>query len=102
MLEGRDIGTVVFPDAEAKFFLTASMTERARRRRDELAGRGSAQPIDRVRREMEERDRNDSARAHSPLKRAAEAVEIDTTALTPGQVVDLMVARVRALEGRDA
>ncbi len=102
VLEGRDIGTVVFPDAEAKFFLTATVEERARRRGDELAARGDPQPIELVRRQMEERDRNDSARAHSPLRRAPDAVEIDTTALTPGQVVELMAVRVRELEGRDA
>jgi cytidylate kinase len=102
VLEGRDIGTVVFPDAEAKFFLTASTAERARRRRDELAARGDAQDLEAVRREMEERDRNDSARAHSPLRRAADAVEIDTTALTPAEVVELMAARVLAREGYDA
>jgi len=100
VLEGRDIGTVVFPDAEAKFFVTASLAERARRRWKELAARGSREPLSKVRHEMERRDHDDSSRAHSPLRPARDAVEVDTTRLAPEEVVEMMARRVRGLEGK--
>jgi CMP/dCMP kinase len=94
VLEGRDIGTVVFPGAGAKFFVTASIGERARRRWEELRGRGAEEPLAKVREEMEARDRNDSSRACSPLCPAPDAVTIDTTGLTPEEVVEKMAALV--------
>ena len=92
--EGRDMGTVVFPQAHVKFFLTADLDERARRRHQELVERGEAADQPQVRREMEARDRRDETRAESPLVRAPDATHIDTTVLTPEQVLQTMVERV--------
>lgn len=86
--EGRDVTTVVFPNAEYKFYLDASPDERARRRLKEFAGRGERAAFDEVKREIEERDHRDSTRAHSPLTKARDAIVIDTTDLAPEQVVD--------------
>lgn len=96
VLEGRDIGTVVFPDAEVKVFLTASDEERARRRQAELDARGTAQPIDVVLAEIRERDRRDSTRPVAPLRQADDALSLDTTALGLEEVVERLVAIVRA------
>jgi CMP/dCMP kinase len=85
--EGRDIGTVVAPDAELKVFLTASAEERARRRAREIGGDEQA-----VLRDIVERDQRDSTRAHSPLAAAADAVPLDTTGLTVDEVVEEVVA----------
>ncbi|AKF06606.1 (d)CMP kinase [Sandaracinus amylolyticus] len=95
VLEGRDIGTVVFPDAEVKVFLTASDEERARRRTAELQARGAAQPIDQVLAEIRERDRRDSTRPIAPLKPARDAITVDTTALDLDAVVETLVGIVR-------
>jgi cytidylate kinase len=95
--EGRDMGTVVFPDAPAKFFLTASPAERARRRTQELIAAGRPADPDAVLREMLVRDERDTTREVSPLRRAADAVLIDSEALTPEEVVDRMVARIEAV-----
>jgi len=87
VLEGRDIGTVVFPDAELKIFLVADAQVRAERRQQELAKMGTQISIDSLRQQIEERDKRDRERAISPLKKAADAVEVDTTGLTiDGQV----------------
>jgi cytidylate kinase len=98
VLEGRDIGTVVFPQAEAKFFLTASVDVRARRRFDELSQKGAEADLDEVKREVEERDRRDSTRPIAPLRRADDALIVDSSDLDVDQVVELIVARVRAIE----
>jgi cytidylate kinase len=98
VLEGRDIGTVVFPDAEAKFFLTASADVRARRRLAELTGRGEASNLEDVRREVEERDRRDTTRPVAPLKPAPDAVVVDSSALDIDQVVRRIVEHVRRIE----
>lgn len=90
VLEGRDIGTVIFPDAEVKIFLNAAVEERARRRSVELAARGQVVSEAQVLREMLERDRNDSSRAHAPLRKAEDAVEVDSTLLSVDQVLDLI------------
>jgi cytidylate kinase len=99
VMEGRDIGTVVFPDAPVKFYLTADPAARARRRAAELRGQG--EPVDEAAlvRELGERDRRDAGRAHSPLRAATDAVVIDTTPLPLTAVVDLMerVARERGV-----
>ncbi len=96
ILEGRDIGTVIFPDADVKFFLTASVEERAKRRLAELEATGTDAPsFEDLKKQIEQRDHQDSTRETAPLKRAADAIEIDTTALTLDQVVDLMVVRVK-------
>ncbi len=97
VLEGRDIGTVVFPDAEAKFFLTASAEERARRRHAELQAKGDPQSFDEVLADQLRRDRDDSQRAVAPLRPADDALVIDTT----GTGLDAVVERVvRAVEAR--
>lgn len=95
--EGRDIGTVIFPDADLKIFLDADPAERARRRSLEMAARNAPpEDIARVGREMAERDRRDSTRAVAPLAKADDAVVMDTTFLTFDQVVDSIVAEVAA------
>ncbi len=97
ILEGRDIGTIVFPDADLKIFLDASIEERGRRRYAELQQRGEAKvSLAQTLREMAERDRRDSERAHAPLRPAADAIRIDTTALTQADVVDSMAELVHA------
>ena len=97
ILEGRDIGTVVFPDADIKIFLDASIEERGRRRYAELQQRGEANvSLAQTLQDMAERDYRDSQRAHAPLRPAADAVRIDTTALTQADVVDSMAELVHA------
>jgi cytidylate kinase len=92
VMEGRDIGTVVLPDAEVKVFLTASLEERARRRYVELEQKGTVGlTLKRVRAEIAERDERDSTRAISPLMPASDAVVIDSEALTARQVVETIL-----------
>jgi len=98
VLEGRDIGTVVFPNAEAKFFLTASVDIRAQRRFDELLARGGLPELAEVKREVAERDFRDSNRPIAPLKQASDAQIIDSSVLTIDQVVARIVNRVREVE----
>jgi cytidylate kinase len=95
VLEGRDIGTVVFPDAEVKVFLTASDEARARRRHSELTGSGHEVTFDQVLEDIRERDRRDSERDVAPLRPADDAVVLDTSALELEQVVDQLEALVR-------
>lgn len=97
--EGRDVGTVVFPDAGAKFFLTASVTERAHRRSLELKSRGIEEDIKVTQAEIETRDARDSSRAVAPLRQADDAVAIDSEAMTPQAVVAQMAAIVRQRGG---
>jgi len=91
VMEGRDIGTVVFPDADLKVFLTASPDERARRRWVEQERHGVGLSLDQVHAEQEERDARDRSRADSPLKVADGAVVVDTTGLGPAEVVERLV-----------
>ena len=95
VLEGRDIGTVVFPNADVKVYLTATNHARARRRFDELVDTGSPADLDEVRREMEIRDTRDSSREVAPLKPADDAVLLDSTALDLEAVVEQLAAHVR-------
>ena len=88
VMEGRDIGSVVFPDAEIKIFLTASVGERAGRRCRELIDKGEKAVLAEIQKDIIERDRKDSTRHASPLCKTADAVEIDTTGLTIEQVVE--------------
>ena len=94
VMEGRDIGTNVFPDAEVKVFLTARPDVRAERRAEELCGKGEEVDVDEVLEALIERDRRDSEREVAPLRKAADAVEVDTSALTLNEVVDAVVAVV--------
>jgi len=93
--EGRDIGTIVFPDAELKIFMTASLEERARRRKRELLLQGVEVSLEEVERELRERDERDSSRAHSPLRKAQDAVELDTTKLTIDEQVKIVMDLVQ-------
>lgn len=95
VLEGRDIGTVVFPDAERKFFLTARPEVRARRRCEELRAKGQPADYDATLRDVIKRDEQDSTRAVAPLVRAADAELVDTSDMTIDGVVAHIVARVR-------
>jgi cytidylate kinase len=96
ILEGRDIGTVIFPDADIKFFLTASVEERAKRRLAELEVSGAdAISFEEVKKQIRDRDNADSTRAVAPLKRADDAIEIDTSNLTLDQVVFLLEKTAR-------
>lgn len=94
VLEGRDIGTVVFPQAEIKFFLLASAEERGRRRYEELRAKGLDVELRQTIAEVEQRDAADCNRQHAPLVQAADALAIDTTTLTIEQVLDKMLAVV--------
>src|SRR3989475_12617571 len=81
--EGRDIGTMVFPDAEIKVFLDASLDERARRRFEELRARGAGADLESVRRAEEERDRRDRTRSHSPRRAPSHAAGLDSPGIPP-------------------
>jgi cytidylate kinase len=97
VMEGRDIGTVVFPDALVKVFLDASARERAQRRATDLYGAGATdEQITAIEREIAERDARDRGRAHSPLRPAADAVILDTTSTPVTEVVDTLRALVSA------
>jgi len=96
VMEGRDIGTVVFPKAQVKIFLTASVKERARRRFEELKAKGVSAELDRIRAEVEERDLRDSTRAMSPLKPAEDAIQLDTNSLSIDEVVGHILEICRA------
>jgi cytidylate kinase len=93
--EGRDQGTVVFPDAGCKFFLVADPAERARRRQREMAGRGEKVDVENILAAQTERDRRDAARDIAPMIPAADAVVLDSTQLDLSQVVDAMEQEVR-------
>lgn len=93
--EGRDQGTVVFPHAECKIYLTASAEERARRRTRELAAPGETTTVDEVLRAQNERDRRDSSRDVGPLVAADDAIEVSTDGLSPEEVLDRLEALVR-------
>jgi cytidylate kinase len=94
VMAGRDIGTVVFPDAEYKFFLTASLDEKVRRRAAQFERRGERVDEEAMRREVEARDQVDTERAVAPLRPAPDATIIDTDRLDVEEVVNLIVRRV--------
>jgi cytidylate kinase len=96
VLEGRDIGTVVFPDADLKVFLTASEDCRARRRHVELQGKGDASSYEQVLEEQRRRDRNDSQRELAPLRPAADARLFDTSGIPLDEVVEQLAREVEA------
>lgn len=98
ILEGRDIGTVVFPDADVKFFLSASVEERGRRRWLELTAKGEKVSLAETIVAVVRRDKQDSGREHAPLRRADDAVDIDSTGLSIDEVLDRMESLVREKE----
>ncbi len=95
VMDGRDIGTVVFPDADWKFFLSASLQERGRRRFLELGGKGIEVDLEKVTADVEKRDHQDSTRSHAPLKQAEDAIFIDSSGLSIEGVVDLMLGYIQ-------
>lgn len=99
LMDGRDIGTVVLPDATVKIFLTAAPEVRAMRRFRELEQRGTSQPYDQVLREIVDRDYADTHRAIAPLRRAEDAVELDTGALTFEESLRLLLETIRRRAG---
>ena len=99
VLEGRDTGTVVCPDAEVKFYLTASLEARARRRQAELAAAGTPAPLDAITAELRARDTQDETRALAPLRKAPDAIEVDTSDLTVEQVVDRLLETIERRRG---
>ncbi len=100
VMEGRDIGTVVFPDATLKVFLTASADERARRRHRDLQLSGVDATVDEVRQQQRQRDRQDATRADSPLHVAPGAVVVDTTGMTRDEAVDRLLALLEERTGQ--
>jgi cytidylate kinase len=98
VVDGRDIGTYVLPDADVKFFLTASLAARARRRQRELEALGYHVDLAELAEQIQHRDRLDASRPVAPLRQAADAVVIDTTELSVPAVVDLMLGLI---QGRD-
>ena len=100
VFEGRDMGTVVFPDADIKFFLHADLTVRAARRFAESQGKTSAQDLETVEKEMNIRDRQDSSRSIAPLKPAEDAVIIDSTSLSAEEVVKCILSHINQRFGQ--
>ena len=99
--EGRDIGTVVFPDADLKFFVIAGIEARARRRQKDLRQQGVDTSLAEIERAIRERDALDSSREESPLRKADDAIELDTSDMTIEQQVEFVIGRVRRLQKRD-
>ena len=95
VVEGRDIGTVVFPDAEFKIFMVADVKMRAERRLKELHEMGEKRSLQEVMTDLKRRDEKDSTRSHSPLQKAHEAIEIDTSMLSIDQQVEKIINLVR-------
>lgn len=88
IMDGRDIGTCILPGAQTKIYLTADSLVRAKRRRDELAARGEDRDLETIRREIEERDHRDMSREAAPLRRAEDAVLVDTSLMTVEEAVE--------------
>ncbi|EAC3454573.1 (d)CMP kinase [Listeria monocytogenes] len=92
VMDGRDIGTAVLPNAELKIFLLASVEERAERRYKENMAKGFTGDLDQLKKEIEERDHLDYTRTHSPLKKADDAIEVDTTSMSIDQVANKILS----------
>ncbi|MFZ0657444.1 MAG: (d)CMP kinase [Candidatus Binataceae bacterium] len=101
VMEGRDIGTAIFPDAEFKFFLDADVAVRARRRYEELAAKGASISYDQVLDQLRERDARDSSRALAPLKRADDAIVVDSTGLDIPAVINAIKEHILAATNAD-
>jgi cytidylate kinase len=100
VMDGRDIGSVVFPRADVKFFMTASPETRARRRHEEMLGKGEAVTYEEVEANVRQRDYTDAHRAASPLVKTADAIEIDTSQMTIEEEVEQMLAVIHARHAR--
>ena len=98
VMDGRDIGTVVMPDADWKIFLQASVEERARRRQKELQRNGHAVDLVELEEQIRQRDHSDSTREVSPLRKAEDAIEVDTTHMNIEQVVDKVLAIIKGAD----
>ena len=94
IVEGRDVTTVVFPDADLKFYINASVEERAKRRYAEQKAQGIETTLKQVEKEIRNRDQMDESREHSPLRAAEDAIVVDTTSMTINQAVDFVLNRV--------
>ena len=101
VMEGRDIGTVVFPDAEFKFFFIASDEVRAKRRQLELESLGEKKSLVNLMHEIKKRDKFDSERGHSPLRKAFNAIEVDTTNMTIDEQVNFMLRKIKLKIGKN-
>ena len=93
-MDGRDVGTVIFPQADVKFYITASVEERAARRYNELKQKGYEAEIQDIRSEIAKRDHIDSTRSDSPLKAASDAIIIDTTGKSIEEVLDEVISNI--------
>jgi cytidylate kinase len=100
VMDGRDIGTVVLPDADVKIWLTASVEERAQRRYQEMLAKGQTLDYEQLKKDIERRDQLDSGREHSPMKKADDAVTVDTTGLSIDQVVEKILHICRSAEAQ--
>ena len=100
VMDGRDIGTVVFPDAELKIFMTADPAVRARRRYDELTAKGERVTLEEIERNVRERDAADMSRAVSPLRRADDAVELDNSHMTVDEQMEWLMREFRLRSNR--
>lgn len=98
IMDGRDIGTTVFPDADLKIFMTARPEVRARRRYDELTAKGQEANLAEILRNVEERDRQDSTRAVSPLRKADDAIVLDNSGMTREEQFDFVIERVKEIK----
>ncbi len=94
VMEGRDIGTVVFPDADVKIYLTATIDERSHRRAKEFAEQGKSIPVEEVRDNLVQRDKIDSTRAVSPLSKSQDAIEVDTSNTTIEEQVEIILRHI--------
>lgn len=99
IMDGRDIGTYVLPDAPVKFYITASVRERARRRQGDLAAAGIRKEIGELEKEIAARDKNDSEREFAPLRQAEDAILLDTTHLSIEETVGRVLSRIREVYG---
>lgn len=97
VIEGRDIGTVVFPDAEYKFYFTASLEIRAKRRYEQMQKQGLEANYEQILESIANRDRQDMSREHSPLKKAEDAIEIDTDNLTIEEGIEIILKEIQTL-----
>ena len=96
-MDGRDIGSVVFPEAELKLFMTADVEKRAQRRQLELLAKGENVPLEEIKLNLESRDQIDSSRSESPLLKVSDAIEIDTSSLTFSEQVEQIIELVKKI-----